>query len=94
MIVKITAQNLITVGAVLSAVIAIAAYFVKIHNWYLKLEAQNKDIKATKKEQTMVIYALSACLDGLQQLGANSAVTAAKDKLDKFINQQAHDQLE
>ena len=42
----------------------------------------------------MITYALSACLDGLHQLGANSSVTDAKDKLDKYINQQAHDQLD
>ena len=39
-------------------------------------------------------YALQACLDGLEQLGANHNVPEAKDKLSKYINQQAHDQLD
>ena len=32
----------------------------------------------------------SACMDGLQRLGANHSVPLAKNKLDKYINQQAH----
>lgn len=32
----------------------------------------------------------SACLDGLQRLGANNSVPLAKNKLDKHLNQQAH----
>ena len=45
-----------------------------------------------RKELTLIVYALSACLDGLGQLGANHTVPVAKDKLDKYINKQAHQQ--
>lgn len=58
--------------------------------WYLKQEKQDKDIAHIKEEDTLIVFALSACLDGLQQLGANHTVPIAKDKLDKYINQQAH----
>lgn len=92
--VTITPQNIITAAAVLAAVIAIFGYYNKAYKWYQKQEKQDKDIKAIKREQTMIVYALSACLDGLGQLGANHAVPEAKDKLDKYINQQAHDQLD
>ena len=90
----VTPQTIITVAAVLAALFALFGYYNKAHNWYLKQEQQDKDIKAIKREQTMVVYALSACLDGLVQLGANHTVPTAKDKLDKYINQQAHDQLD
>ena len=92
--VTITPQNIITAAAVLAAVIAIFGYYNKAYKWYQKQEKQDKDIKAIKREQTMIVNALSACLDGLGQLGANHAVPEAKDKLDKYINQQAHDQLD
>lgn len=90
----ITAQTVIAAAAFIAAVVAIFGYYNKAHKWYLKQEQQDKDIKAIKREQTMVVYALSACLDGLGQLGANHAVPTAKEKLDKYINQQAHDQLD
>lgn len=41
---------------------------------------------------TLVCYAIPACPDGLQQLGANHAVPAAKNKLDKNLNRQVHNQ--
>lgn len=90
----LTPQTLITVAAVAAAVLALLGYYNRAHSWYLKQEKQDKDIKAIKREQTLVVYALSACLDGLGQLGANHAVPTAKEKLDKYINQQAHDQLD
>lgn len=92
--VTITPQTLITVAAVVAAVLALLGYYNKAHNWYLKQEKQDKDIKAIKREQTLTVYALRACLDGLSQLGCNHVVPEAKDKLDKYINQQAHDQLD
>lgn len=90
--ITITPATIITAGAVIAALIVFGKYFTAMHNWYLKQEAQDKAIKTVQKEQTLIVYALSACLDGLRQLGANSSVTTAKDKLDKYINQQAHGQ--
>ena len=53
------------------------------------LEQENRSIK---KENTLVIYALGACLDGLHQQGCNSKVTEAMEKISKYINNAAHDQ--
>ena len=50
-----------------------------------------KDIRSIKEEQTLICFALKACLDGLEQLGANPTVPLAKDKLEKYLNQKAHD---
>ena len=57
-----------------------------------RLTAQEKEIVRMKKEDTLVIYALRACLDGLKQQGCNGRVTGACDMLDKHINKAAHDQ--
>ena len=49
-----------------------------------------RDVQRINEENCLVCFALSACLDGLQQLGANHEVPGAKEKLDKYLNQQAH----
>ena len=89
--ITITAQSLITAAAVLSAVLAIAGVVFAVYRWYLKQNKQNDEIKRIKSENTLICYGLSAALDGLIQLGANHSVTMAKEKLDKHLNQQAHE---
>lgn len=86
----ITWQTLITAGSVLAAVSAMLGVLFKVHKWYLHQQEQSKDIARLKEETSLLCFALSACLDGLQQLGANHTVPVAKDKLDKYLNQQAH----
>ena len=93
------AQTIITTAAVIAAAIAIMGFYNKIHDW-IKHQAEQdermdrieKAAAAERKELTLIVYALSACLDGLGQLGANHTVPVEKDKLDKYINKQAHQQ--
>jgi hypothetical protein len=86
----ITVDGIVKAAALLAALTAIFGVIFAVYRWYLKQEKQDKDIAQMKEENTLIVYALSACLDGLQQLGANHTVPAAKNKLDKYINQQAH----
>ena len=86
----ITVDGIVKAAALLAALTAIFGVIFAVYRWYLKQEKQNKDIAQMKEENTLIVYAQSACLDGLQQLGANHTVPAAKNKLDKYINQQAH----
>ena len=97
----ITWQTIITAGAVLGAFGVIFGLLFKVYGWYLKRQSQDTaiadlkkhheaDTKQVREENTLICYALSACLDGLMQLGANHTVPDAKDKLDKYLNQQAH----
>lgn len=88
--VTITAGMIVTLASLIAAVCAIFGTIFAIYRWYLRQNKQDEDIKQMKAENTLIVYALSACLDGLQQLGANHTVPKAKDKLDKYINQQAH----
>lgn len=90
----ITSHTIVTAGAVLAAVTAFISMFVALINWLNKQKKQDVDIKKIKKEMTLVCYCMSACLDGLTQLGCNHTVPGAKDKLDKYINKAAHDQAE
>lgn len=93
------AQTIITTAAVIAAIIAIIGYYNKVYSWVKHQEEQDermdrieKSDATERKELTLIVYALSACLDGLGQLGANHTVPVAKDKLDKYINKQAHQQ--
>lgn len=53
---------------------------------------QDKKIQSMQTEMTLLCYAVSACLDGLMQMGCNHSVPNAKDKLDKYLNKKAHEQ--
>ena len=93
------AQTIITTAAVIAAIIAIIGYYNKVYSWVKHQEEQDermdrieKSDATERKELSLIVYALSACLDGLGQLGANHTVPVAKDKLDKYINKQAHQQ--
>lgn len=98
----ITWQGIVLAGGVVSALGLLIGIILKVHKWYLTQENQtnqiadlradhNTDIKRIKEENALICYALSACLDGLSQLGANHTVPIAKAKLDKYLNQQAHE---
>lgn len=102
--IEITAGGIITAASVLAAMIAIAGYLFKAHDWVQaqdgrknEIEAlrkqHNADISAVQEEQTLIVYGVLACLDGLTQLGCNHEVTNAKDKLDKHLNKKAHNQI-
>lgn len=97
----IDASTIITAGSVLTATGFIIGLLLKVHKWYLHQEAQDGEIKALKEkhdkdtdaikqENRIICEALAACLDGLQQLGANHTVPAVKVKLENHLNTQAH----
>lgn len=97
----ITANTIIIAGSVLGVIATVIGMILKVHKWYLRQEELIAEVKALREhhkedidrvnaENTLICYALSACLDGLGQLGANHSVTEAKNKLDKHLNQQAH----
>ena len=89
----ITAQTIITAAAVLAAVVAIFKYYNKVYDLVKHQKDQDGDIKTIKKEQTLIIYGVLACLKGMHEQGANGPVTEAIDKIEKHINLAAHDQL-
>nr|DAE41522.1 MAG TPA: hypothetical protein [Caudoviricetes sp.] len=86
----IHANTIIMAAALLTALGSLFGAVFSAYRWYLKQEKQDRDIARIKEENALICFALSACLDGLQQLGANHTVPIAKDKLDKYINQKAH----
>jgi hypothetical protein len=47
-------------------------------------------LKSIKDENRLICEALAACLNGLNQLGANGPVTKAREKLENYLNMEAY----
>nr|MBQ4457131.1 branched-chain amino acid ABC transporter permease [Clostridia bacterium] len=90
----ITIERIIKLGALLGALALIVSYLIKFVMWLTRQKKQDAEIKAINEELTLLTYGLRACLTGLQKLGCDGPVTDAIDKIDKHINQKAHNQLE
>ena len=86
----IDAATIIYFASLLGAVGAILTVMAKIHSWYLKQEEQDHEIAAIKAELKIICTGMQATLDGLEQLGANHSVPAAKDLLSEHLNDAAH----
>lgn len=89
--VVITWQTIITAAAVLGAAAAVIAYFAKAVRWVDRQKKQDKELTAIKEEQTILTYGVLACLKGLKEQGCNGPVTEAIDKIEKHLNQKAHE---
>ena len=83
-------QTVISLSAVLTAIIAIARTYNKGYDWVKQQEAQEKEIKGIKEEQQLLTYGVLACLKGLQEQGCDGSVTDAIDKIEKHLNAKAH----
>jgi MFS-type transporter involved in bile tolerance (Atg22 family) len=99
--ITLTWQTIITASAVVAAIIALVAVFAKGVRWVDRQKQQDCDIKALrathiadmdgmKQEQTLIVYGLLACLKGLKEQGCNGPVTEAINKIEKHLNQKAH----
>lgn len=84
-------ETFLTMVAVMTGVGSLWAMIYKLVQWLERQKEQDKEIQNIKKEQCVMCYGLLATLDGLKQLGANENVTDAYNKLEKHINQSAHD---
>lgn len=95
------ANEIILIGSVLGALTAIFGTIAAILKYRDKRkeqeriqkeknEKQDAAIEGIKSEQTLLCYAITACLDGLHQQGCNGEVTKALNKMSKYLNLQAH----
>lgn len=49
-----------------------------------------EEMEESRKERSVICFALLACLDGLMQKGANGEVTKSHEMLQKHLNKKAH----
>lgn len=100
----VTWQSIITAGAVIAALTTIITLLVKLVRWIDRQKKQDteikalqdkhdKDIKALQHEQTLAIFGILAALKGLQEQGCNGPVSQAIDKIEKYLNQKAHNEV-
>lgn len=87
----VDANTIITAASLLTALAAVFSVIFAIYRWYLRKNEQDKEIEKIKSEQCLLTYGILACLKGLQEQGCNGPVTEAVNKIEKHINQQAHD---
>ncbi|MBQ3568236.1 MAG: branched-chain amino acid ABC transporter permease [Anaerotignum sp.] len=82
---------ILRMAAVLGALGTVGAFLYRSFLWMEQQKLQEAEIENIKKEQCIMCYGLLATLDGLKQLGANGNVSDAFQKLEKHLNQSAHD---
>ena len=87
----ISASTILTASSLLAAFGSLGGVVV----WWLRFverdKRQDKELKAIQKEQTLICYGVTACLRGLKEQGCDGPVKDALDKLEKHLNQAAHD---
>jgi hypothetical protein len=100
--VLITWNTIITAASALGAIFTIVKYYNKAHEWVERQSEQDAelkairanhdaDVKAIKEEQAIIVYSQLACLKGLQEQGCNGPVTEAINKIEKYLNEKAHE---
>ena len=87
----IDADVIIKAGAIVGALGAIGGVVLWCFRFIQRNDRQDKELAAIRKEQTLICYGVLACLKGLKEQGCNGPVTAALDRLEKHLNQAAHD---
>ena len=83
-------QTIITVAAVLTAIVTILKNYNKGYDWVKTQEKQEDEIKAIKEEQQLLTTGILACLKGLQEQGCDGSVTDAIAQIEAHLNKKAH----
>lgn len=92
--VTLTWQTIITAAAVVGAIAALLKTYNRGYDFVKQQEKQDKVIGSILEEQTLLTYGVLACLKGLKEQGCNGPVTEAIDKIEKHVNEKAHERAE
>ena len=90
--VTINADTLVKLAAVLTWLGVIGGVLLWCFKFVQRNNKQDEELKAIRKEQTLICYGLLACLKGLKEQGCNGPVTEAMNRIEKYLNQAAHDE--
>ena len=86
----VNGDTIIKLAALAGALGTLGVILYRVFCWMERQKMQDIENQNIKKEQCIICFALLATLDGLKQLGANGGVTEAHKKLEKHLNQSAH----
>ena len=90
----IDVDTIIKVSAALAALGGIGGVVVWCIKFVDRQKKQDKELAAIRKEQTLICYGILACLRGLEEQGCDGPVHEALNKLEKHLNQAAHEEEE
>ncbi len=99
--ITLTWQSIITVSAIVGAVVALVSYFSKVVRWVDKQSKQDEeikklqqhhedDMKIIKEEQAIIVHGVLACLKGLREQGCNGPVKEGIAEIEDYLNQNEH----
>lgn len=80
----------IKIAAVLTAFGTIGSVLFWLFRFVSRQKKQDRELAAMCEEQTIMCFAILACLKGLREQGCNGPVSEALGKLEKHLNKQAH----
>jgi hypothetical protein len=90
--ITLSAASIITAAGVVTALGVLGGLFAKAIHFSDRVAKLERSQRADQKELELICYGLEACLDGLEQLGANHKVSEAKGKLSSHLNAAAHEE--
>lgn len=79
-------------GAALSGLLLLLTTYNRVYRWTLWQREQDEELRAIRKENTLLTYGVLACLKGLEEQGCDGPVHEAIDRIEKDLNLRAHDQ--
>lgn len=77
-------------ATLITALTVIGGALIAAYNFYLRQKKQDEELMAIRSELQVLCFGVRACLSGLREQGCNGRVTEALDKLDKHLNEKAH----
>ena len=86
----VTADTIIKLATLLTALGVIGGLVAAVVKFFARQKAQTEEMREIRHEQTIICYAVLACLKGLGELGCNGPVTEARKMLEKHLNKAAH----
>ena len=89
--ITVTWQTVITAAAFVGAVAALLKSYNRGYDFVKRQKKQDEIIKDIQTEQTLLTYGVLACLKGLKEQGADGPVTEAINKIEKHLNEKAHE---
>lgn len=86
----INADVIIKAASLLGAAVALISAIIAVYKTIENNKKQNEVIKKMQVEQTLVCYGLRGALQGLIEQGCNGPCKDALNRLDKYLNENAH----
>lgn len=86
----IDVETIKAAAALITALTVIGGALVACCNFFQRQKKQDEELADIRKELQLICFGLRACLSGLHEQGCNGPVSQALDKLDKHLNEKAH----